>query len=45
MNGLQIFAFVVLPIIVVMIGATASWLHMRYLKAAELREREEQLKS
>jgi hypothetical protein len=44
MNGLQIFAFVVMPIVVMIIGGTAGWLHLHLLKVSERREREQQLK-
>lgn len=44
MNELQVFAFVVLPAIVVAIGWTGAWLHMRSLKAADRPEREQQLR-
>lgn len=31
MTSLELFAFVILPVMIVAIGAVAAWLHMRRL--------------
>jgi hypothetical protein len=39
MNGIQLFAFVILPIIIGAIGWGGAWLHVRALDRAREREK------
>jgi hypothetical protein len=39
MNGIQLFAFVILPLIILAIGWGGAWLHVRALDRAREREK------
>lgn len=39
MNGIQLFAFVILPILIVAIGWGGAWLHVHSLDRARAREK------